>query len=33
MWHVIVSVKFQETHVKQNYIFLGGLQIIAKEGI
>lgn len=33
MWHVIVTVKFQEAHVKQNYIFLDALQIIAKEGI
>jgi hypothetical protein len=33
MWHVIVSVKFQKAHVKQNYIFLDGLQITAKEGI
>jgi hypothetical protein len=32
MWHVIVSVKFQEAHVKQNYIFLDGLQIMQRKG-
>jgi hypothetical protein len=33
MLNVIVSVKFQKAHVKHNYVFLDGLQIIVNEGI